>query len=78
VAQTHLSFWNRDRSNVALGRVHKCTRRLRSSIAGGKVIVIAHARQVTLMWPNPPVNADAREVLAHAVDRAARAGYRER
>jgi len=28
--------------------------------------------------PNPPVNADARDVPAHADDRAARAGYRER
>jgi hypothetical protein len=30
------------------------------------------------MTTNPPVNADARDVPAHAVDRAARAGYRER
>ena len=28
--------------------------------------------------PNPPVNADARDVLAHTGDRAARAGYRAR
>jgi hypothetical protein len=27
---------------------------------------------------NCPVNADARDVPAHAIDRAARAGYRER
>jgi hypothetical protein len=27
---------------------------------------------------NPPVNADARDVQAHASDRTARAGYRER
>gem|GEM_PF-3361252 len=27
---------------------------------------------------NPPVNADARDVPAHAIDRAARAGYRAR
>jgi hypothetical protein len=31
-----------------------------------------------LVHSNPPVNTDARDVPAHAVDRAARAGYRER
>jgi hypothetical protein len=30
------------------------------------------------VMPNPPVNADARDVPAHAGDRAARAGYRAR
>jgi len=43
----------------------------------------ASARRVFLHRPkamtsNPPVNADARDVPAHAVDRAARAGYRAR
>jgi len=33
---------------------------------------------VAHMLSNPPVNADARDVPAHASDRAARAGYRER
>jgi hypothetical protein len=31
-----------------------------------------------ILTPNPPVNADARDVPAPAVDCAARAGYRER
>jgi hypothetical protein len=31
-----------------------------------------------MMRSNPPVNTDARDVPAHASDRAARAGYRAR
>jgi len=39
----------------------------------------AKGRPHTLrVQPNPPVNADARDVPANASDRAARAGYRER
>ena len=33
---------------------------------------------VARVQPNPPVNADARDVPAHASDRAARAGHRAR
>jgi hypothetical protein len=42
------------------------------------IVVLWASAYVTRMQPNPPVNADARDVPAHAGDRAARAGYRAR
>ena len=45
---------------------------------GIQCIALLVATVRAFMPPNPPVNADARDVPAHACDRAARAGYRER
>jgi len=42
------------------------------------VVSLFRAQVLEAQTSNPPVNADARDVPAHASDRAARAGYRER